>query len=308
MLTPLTDLLAHDGFRTGVALGVPAAVVVAVAALLARRAVPVAGLAFGAATVVGFRARFTLEADVVVALVVLAAGGYVTGSRGWLLRLAACAPGALWLALATGPNSPGWAVPAIVAVTLVGGVLAGDLDRSLAADGLGPALLPVTMLGLYLTTPDTEHSAILLGAALPVALLGVPRALAPLGAGGAAVAAALVGWDVVLDGVGRDGAVVGGVACLGMYVIEPVVRRVTGRQVASGAAGAGRPRRDAVVVAALHVGVVAACSRIAGLRSSAVEALAICVVVYVVAAALLVRGAGRPADRPLTPAWDRPPT
>lgn len=119
MLAPLTDLLTHDGFRTGVAFGVPAAVVVALAALLARRAVPVAGLAFGAATVVGFHTRSTLEADVVAALVVLAAGGYATASRGWLLRLVAIAPGAVWFAIATGSDGPGWALPAIVAVTLV---------------------------------------------------------------------------------------------------------------------------------------------------------------------------------------------
>lgn len=288
MLTPLTDLMSLDGFRAGVAFGLLATALVGLAALLGRRVLPWAGLAFGAAMVAGIDDRFGFEVEVIGALVVLAVGGYAVAGRGWLLRIAASLPGAVLFVDAARLDSPGWAVPTVLAVTVVGGVLAGDLDRAFAHRGLGPVLLAVTALGIYLTTPDTEHSSILLGAAVPVALLGWPRPLASLGVGGAFVAAALVGWDVVVDGIGRDGAVVGGIACLGMFAIEPVVRTAArGLSRTGRGADTGQPMRDALMVAALHVAVVALCSRVAGLRQSGAEALVISGVVYAGAAALL---------------------
>jgi hypothetical protein len=311
MLTPLTDLLSLDGFRAGMAFGLLATALVGLAALLGRRVLPVAGLAFGAAAVAGIDDRYGFEVEVIGALVVLAVGGYAAARRGWLLRTAASLPGAVLFVDATQLDSPGWALPAVLAVTVAGGVLAGDLDRAFAQRGLGPVLLAVTALGIYLTTPDTEHSSILLGAAVPVALLGWPRPLASLGVGGAFVAAALVGWDVVVDGIGRDGAVVGGIACLGMFAIEPVVRTAArGLATRGHARDTGPPMRDALMVAALHVVVVALCSRVAGLRESAAEALVISGAVYVAAAALLAwsytwrptpRQAPEPAD-PRAPA------
>jgi hypothetical protein len=285
MIDPLTDLLALDGFRTGALFGFAASLGVALVVVVGRRERPWAGLAFAAAAVLALADEFTVEADVVIGLGLLAAGGYLTARRGPVVQLVAAVPGAVVFARAADLDTPGWASPTIVGVTLVGGVLVAAFDRSFGAQGLPPVLLAVTTLGIYLTTPDTEHSAILLGAALPVALLGWPRPLASLGAGGASAAVALVAWTVVLDGAGRDGAVVGGVACLGMLVVEPVVRWASRRPAT---AGSTRPMRHALVVAPLHVALVAACSRVAGLRSSAAEALVICALAYLVAAGVLV--------------------
>jgi hypothetical protein len=185
-----------------------------------------------------------------------------------------------------------------VGVALVGGVLVATFDRVLGPRGVAPVLLAVTMLGIYLTTPDTEHSAILLGAALPIALLSLPWPLASLGVGGSFAAVALVAWDVAVDGAGRDGAVVGGIACLGMLVVEPVVRwAAQGRSIPP----APVPLRYAATVVALHLGVVAVCSRVGGLRSSALEAFVVCTLAYAAAAAALVVQAGwRPAGTRLT--------
>jgi hypothetical protein len=105
------------------------------------------------------------------------------------------------------------------------------------------------------------------------------------------VAAALVSWTAVVDGLGRPGAIVGGVACLGLLAVAPLVRAALER---------GRPLRrrpdqpvslplrDALAVGAVHLALVAACSRIAGLRTSASQALAISAVAYALAAAALV--------------------
>jgi hypothetical protein len=55
--------------------------------------------------------------------------------------------------------------------------------------------------------------------------------------------------------------------------------------------------RDAVVVAGLHLGVVAVCSRLAGLRTPATQAVAVSAVAYVMAAAALVAAGVCRTDR-----------
>jgi hypothetical protein len=290
MFDTITDLLNDDGFRTGLVLGLVAAAAVGVAAAIARPVRPWAGLAFGVATVVAMADRFSdadrfpVTGDLVVGLVVLAAGGLLSARWHPGVRMAAALPGALLVARSTevgDVTEPRWAVPAIVVATVVGGALAGECDRTLGRHGLTPVMLAATVLGMYATTPDTEHARVLAGAALAIALLGWPRPLASLGVAGSFVAAALVSWTAVVDGLGRPGAIVGGVACLGLLVVEPLVRRAldTRRPL---------PLRDAVAVGALHLALVAACSRVAGLRTSAAAALAIAAVAYALAAAALV--------------------
>jgi hypothetical protein len=295
--SPLTDLLSHDGFRAGAPYGVAAAAVVVLAAALVRRPLPGAGPAFGVAMIAAMvQQGVTVEPPMLAGLVLLAAGGYLATGRGTLVTAAAALPGAALFAWSAAPDGLAWALPTILAVTVVGGATAASFDHRFGPTGLPPVLLAVTALGIYLTTPDTEHSAILLGAAAPVALLGCPglvgrRPVASLGTGGAFLAAALVAWVVALDGVGRDGAVVGGIACLGVFVLEPLTRG------ARHAASAGA-RPHAVLVGAVHVGVVVVCSRVAGLRDSAVDALVLCALAYAVGTALLLGGRRPQRSRP----------
>jgi hypothetical protein len=291
LLDPLTDLLTHDGFRTGALFGAVAAAVVALVALMSRRVLPWAGLALAGACTVAIGDELDVEAGIVAGLVLLAAGGWIAGRRGPLVRLAAAAPGAVVLARAAAADRPDWALPAVLVVTLVGGVLVAETD-GVYRRGLPPVLMAVTTFGIYVTTPDTEHSAILLGAAVPVALLGWPRPLAALGVGGSFAGVGVLAWVVVLDGVGRDGAVVGGLACLGALAVEPLARWA-----ARPARGWAPSRRHDLVVTAAHVGLVLVCSRVAGLRSSAAPALAISAVAWLAAGVVLARETGRtPAD------------
>jgi hypothetical protein len=294
--SPLTDLFSHDGFRAGAPYGVVAAALVALVAALLRRPLPWAGPAFGAAMVAAMAQHgVTVEPPTLAGLVLLAAGGYLATDRGTLIGAAAALPGTALFAWSAAPADLTWALPTILAVTVVGGATAASFDDRFGPTGLPPVLLAVTALGVYLTTPDTEHSAILLGAAAPVALLGCPglvgrRPVASLGTGGAFLAPALVAWVVAIDGVGRDGAVVGGIACLGVFVLEPLTRG------ARPAPTAGA-RTHAVLVGAVHVGVVAVCSRVAGLRDSAVDALVLCALAYAVGAVLLLVGRRPPTRR-----------
>jgi hypothetical protein len=292
MFDAVTDLISDDGFQTGLVFGLVAAVAVGLAAAIARPVRPWAGLAFGAAAVVAMADqfasadRFPVTGDLVVGLAVLAAGGVVAGRWPLAVRMAAAGPGAVLVARSTDVTEPGWAVPTIVVATVVGGALAGDCDRTLGRWGLPPVMLAATVLGVYGTTPDTEHAMVLAGASLAIALLGWPRPLASLGVAGSFVAAALVSWTAVVDGLGRPGAVVGAVACLGVLAVEPVVRRAVSARRRLGRSSL--TARDALVVGALHLGLVAACSRVAGLRTSAGQALAISAFAYALVAGALV--------------------
>jgi hypothetical protein len=318
MIDSLEDLLGDDGFRTGVVAAAVAGVVVALAAgLIVRRRLPWAGLAFGAAVLAAMATRRSelsevaadATADVatgaaVLALGVGAAGALIalwaprarSGPWGSALRVLAAVPGAVIVATAAATDRPGWAFPAVLAVTVIGGELVARCDGAHGGAGTPPVLLAVTACGVYVTTPDTEHAAVMLGAALPLALLGWPRPLASLGTAGSFVTAALVAWIVVLDGAGRDGAVVGALACLGMLVVDPVGRWIAARS----RAGPGTPpisaRRADLLLVVGHIALVLVCSRVAGLRTSAAVALAIAAVAYVVAASGWAAVARRTSD------------
>jgi hypothetical protein len=285
MPDPLSDLLALEGFQTGLLFGFVAALGVALVVVVGRSARPWAGAAFALAAVAALEDQYHVETTAVVGLLLVIAGGHLVANRAPAWQLAAAVPGTAVFVAGTEIDRPGWAVPTIVGATLVGGVLVAAFDRALAPRGMAPALLAVSALGVYLTTPDTEHAAVVLGVALPVALLSCPWPLATLGVGGSFAGVAVVAWVVAVDGAGRDGAVVGGIACLGMLVVEPLVRGLaTGRAAPS----APVPLRYAATVVVLHVVVVAVCSRVGGLRSSAVEASVVCGLAYAVAAAVLV--------------------
>jgi hypothetical protein len=313
----LQDLLKNDAFHTAVLYGAIATVVAAVAALLVRggpRRNPWAGLAFAGAGLAALDHEKMLPDDLGPALAVLAAGAFLVAltcrwSIGpvWrvLLHVVATAPGAVLVARVLDVSLPGWVATVVVPVVALGGALVAEFGRSPGADpdadgspqapvpaqplaGIGAALWGVTVFGVWVTTPETQHVVPLIGAAVPVALLGLPwpRALASLGRVGASVAVGLLAWAVAVDGFNRNGAVVGALACLGVLVIEPVVRRF-----------ADVDDFPWPVVVVTHLAVVGVCSRVAGASDSATLALAFSAVAYVAGAIALTRFATRSGRR-----------
>lgn len=287
MIDGIRDLLADEGFRTGLRFGLAALAAAALAALVtsgvARRRVclPVAGVAFAAAALLTVDDVFGVDQDLVVALVVLAAGPFVAQlvlPRQPVVWMAAAVPGALMFTEATDIADLSWDRTVIVVATVVGGALVADFDAAHGRAGLPPAMLSLTLLGAYVTTPETQTTILLAGAALPIALLGWPAVLGSLGAGGAFAATALLSWGVVLDGNFRPGAVVGGITGLGMFAVEPAVRRVWRREAT----------HQWLVVAGLHVVLVGACTRVAGLLTSAAQAAVVAAVAHAAAAVILV--------------------
>src|SRR4030095_2363305 len=89
-------------------------------------------------------------------------------------------------------------------------------------EAMGVTLFVVTAAGVYATVPDTELVGAVLGASLPLVLLGWPARIASLGRPGGAAATALLLWAGAAGGGGRPASIVAVVACLGLLVCVPV--------------------------------------------------------------------------------------
>lgn len=112
----------------------------------------------------------------------------------------------------------------------------------------------------------------------------LPQAVREQGEVGTYPAVALLAWATVTGGVGRPASIIGGLACLGVLLLMPVARGL----------GSHPP---AVWTVAVHVSVVAVCSRVAGLRSDPVEAAVISGFALTVGFALLVAARWRSGSR-----------
>jgi hypothetical protein len=233
------------------------------------------GLAFGAAALLAGVAAWTWRRA--------PRGGVVATLAG--LAPAAAGVGAL---AATGavPASPEMGLsPAVaVAVAVAAGALLADFDLR-RRDGLALSLLAVSMAGVWATVPDVESALVVLGAALPPALLGWPSPLArsglvSLGVAGALASAGLLVWVVATDGAGRPGSMVGGLACLGVLGVEPLARRLGGR-------GPGGPLPP-LPLAAAHLALVAVAARVVGRRETVAQALPLALLALAVAVAVAV--------------------
>jgi hypothetical protein len=113
---------------------------------------------------------------------------------------------------------PTWAAAAALAIAFVAAPSVTQLTgrSTVAAIGL------VTAAGLYLGVPETDH---VLGLGVGLAVLAVAELRGRLQADAIvvmAVDAALV-WTAVRGAVNRDGAVVAGLALLGLLLVAPVV-------------------------------------------------------------------------------------
>jgi hypothetical protein len=265
---------------------------------------PAAGLLLAAGAMWGLWEAVTLPPGLVEGVVALAGAGLAAGTlpmpqiTGTILAI----PGAWMLAYRGDLVEVDWIRILVAAAIVVGAPLVADFDRRWRRAGFPPVLFAVGVVGVYFAVPDTEQAAVLLGAALPLALLGWPRALAGLGSAGAYAATGLVVWTAAAGGTGRPSSIVGGIACLGLLTIEPVARAIAPR--GSSLLDVVEGRRWAVVpVAAGQLALVYVASRWAGLRPTVSEAVVIVVVelmlVLVAVAGLGGRLKARPRAAPL---------
>jgi hypothetical protein len=180
----------------------------------------------------------------------------------------AAAVGFSWAEIDHVPELPG--LGALAACVTAAAVAARSHRLATVSDETYGVLLVVSVAGLYATVPEADRaSCVLAGAAVFVAItLVLGRSLLDLPV--IVVTAGFVGYLAAADGSTRPGAVVGGLACLGLFGVPDL-------------APALRSREATVVV---HVALVATASRLAGLRDSAAEAVAIVAISLLVAAHL----------------------
>ena len=208
--------------------------------------------------------------------------GYVTAERAWPTRALAALPGGLLIVAAPLVDVDQWWARLVVIMLLAAAAVAlPDLAQRWDGTGAIGLLLAAGAVGVYACVPETDHLEYLVPAYL---VLGLSEAVVrrPFGPGVALAACGLLCWAVLFGGTTRDGAIVGGLACLGLLLLEPVARRLPGG--ASALVGSGAVS-GVVAITVLQGGYCLAVSRTAGLRTDAWVALAI---VAVAAIGLLV--------------------
>jgi hypothetical protein len=262
---------------------------------------PAAGLLLAGGAAWGLREAVTLPPGLVEGLAALAGAGLVAAilPKPEIAGAILAVPGAWILVYRADVVDVDWIRALVFAAVVVGGSLVSAFDRRWIATGFSPVLIAVATIGVYFTVPDTEQATVLLGVALPLALLGGPPALARLGSAGAYAATGVLAWTAAAGGVARPSSIVGGIACLGWLVIEPLARAITPTR--SGLlAAAERHLWGVVPVAAGQLVLVYVASRWAGLRPSVAEAVLIVMIELAVTVAIIVGYASVPSTRTRT--------
>jgi len=210
-----------DGLVAG-AVASSTAAVVYTARRRARGALPYGGLLFAAG---GF-AALAWWRDVPVPLVVgllgaACATALVVRARLPLWMAAVVVLPSAWLVAEHSRLPPiGWLRVVVIALICVIGPLVAGGDTATKSMALGPALLVVTIAGIYLCTPDTEEVRTLLGVAIVLAVLSWPLGWLRLGRAGSVAAVAIVAWAAALDARGHPVTLLGAVGCLGAIAIS----------------------------------------------------------------------------------------
>ncbi len=271
-LDTLRTLLDDSGFWLGAAVAAAVLGALGVARLATGRWWAGAGTAAAIGGLVGLTTTERVSEELVAALALLALGALLTQTRMVVLRVVAAAPGAVLLAYQVPEIVPRW-VPFVVGVaTVVGCALLPELDGD--RPRLTGVCLAIAAAGVFFAVPDTEEARTIVGAMLVAGLLSIAPDVRR-DAVGASAAIGLLMWTAGTGGYARPGAVVGGVACLGVLVLGWVVRWA---------------RPHDLVVLAVQAGLVLAVARGAGSRESATAAAVIVAAAYVLATLALVIG------------------
>jgi hypothetical protein len=272
----IVDAAVSAEFLAGLQWGGVAAVIALAVGVAWRRwrrePAPVAGLAALAAAAAVMPIARRLPGLLVAGLALLALAGAVfpRTSRIPIIPVLLALPGA-WVIGASGIPGPGWAAPLVVAMTAVGGPLFSWFDEKVDGPPIVPLLFALATAGVWATVPDTEEALVLVGAVIAPTLLAWPLRVARLGPVGGHARVGLCVWVVAWGGRGREGSIVGAMAALGMLMVAPTGAWIArqSRVRATGWYGIG--------LISLQLVVVAATTRIAGLRENAADAASIAI-------------------------------
>ncbi len=294
------DAFVSDEFVAGLVFGFAAFAIGVLIVYVWRQwrqsPVPVVGSLLAVAAAAGLLLTAEPPSTLWVGAGLLAAAGAMDpwAQRVPLLAVVLAGPGAWWVAQVTELPGPVWVPWAVFAWIAVGGPLLASFDRHTAHAGYGPVLLAISVGGMFTTLPDTELVLVLFGAAVALAFLAIPYGAASLGAFGTYPLVGVIGWVIAVDGRGRESAVIGAMACLGLLAVEPMVRWWR-RQTLLDAIPIAWWRPP--VVAVIQVGLVLIAARVAGLMTDPQPAALIAAVTLLGAGVVLAMGGAerRPA-------------
>jgi hypothetical protein len=205
-------------------------------------------------------------------------------------------PGAIWLALSTEVTNLSWVRTAIAVLIPLGGYLLTDFESRYSGMGLGVVFYMLATVGVFLAVPDTEWALVLIAVVIPVTFLAWPQVRIRLGTEGIYAALAIFLLVTAQGGEPRPASIVGGFACLGLLLLEPIVMQLRPSIVRV----TSWPRRDwkgAIVASVPQLVVVAVCSRIAARFTNELPALIIVAVIYAVVAMIAVTASREPVSR-----------
>jgi hypothetical protein len=309
---PLEEFLW--GFEAGVvalALAAGLAAVVMCARPAADRA-PVTGVLMGVAALLAIAPSHALAPGALLGLAGVTAVAGLAAGRRWAMGTVSPLPAAFlavpfaWL-LATDASSIGWVRAVVLGSAAAGAVGAARTEVEWSRTGLTPVLYVVSAGGVFAAVPNTQEAAALLGASVPGALVGWPLWRGSLGGAGGGGAAALLVWVAAIGALGREPALLGAVACLGMLATLPTGRWLAGRWSGPRMHHRRRPIAAPLPILVVHVVVVAVASRVAGVSHELRVAVPVAVAATVsslLASVWLQRGttSDPPDRRPPAPA------
>lgn len=293
-LDTLTDLLTRADFITGLIAGLFALGVLFALVRLEAGTFASWGLVLTLAGLVGIHFHIGRRLSLILALLVLGAGGWIldrvaSDPDRRILRVLAwvvIVVGGVLFSTRSGLPDIAWVrISAPFAVVLAGVTLRQWTDEE-AEKYVGP-LFAITAFGIWTTVPSTESARVLLGAAIPMAF----GTLRPVGARiygpGAFTLSGLAIWVVALGGEPRPASLIGGWTCLGILVVLPLLLRV-------------RPWLDIKmwVVVVAHAATVLLASRVIGLQDSRGLALAGVAILVILLAVIGLLLSPRPEDIP----------
>jgi len=279
----LSDLFRSELFLLPFVVTVVAAGLGAWAARAGRPAIRrEGGLLASAAAVLGlwWAGNLGRAGPILVVALVLVSFGAARATTRLGVRVASSVAGIVVLVIASTVGGATRGDAAFVALVLVAAVeTTAKSDHDWAGTGLGPLALALAAAGVYACVPDIERSISLLGAVCGLALLSLIVPEIRLGRAGTGAALGMLVWAGSIGGATRPGSIIGVAACTLCIAIEPFARQAS--------KAALRGRRGAFATLAVEAVGVVAISRIAGLRESAIAALAIAIPTLALEAATL---------------------
>jgi hypothetical protein len=291
-----------EEFLRGLTAGVAAVGVTLIGAAVAGRLrlggylAPIVGLPLAVAALVAIGPSRPPAAGVLIGLIGVTAAATMpwspVGRRMPVVSSLLLSAPFAWL-LAIDASPVGWVRAVVIVGATVGPVAAAHTDVEWGPTGITPALYAVSAAGVFAAVPNTKAAAALLGVSVPAAAAGWPLGRARLGRAGAAGAAALLVWVAAVGSMGREPAILGAVACLGLLVTLPAGRWLAASCTPRQRSSRLQPNVGALSALAAQTAVVAMASRVAGISSElrvAAPAASVAVLAALVVSTMLERG------------------